>query len=93
MVQASPRELVPERGTRGMKRVQRRVSCGGAHGGCAPTPTEHPGFDYGGRRGGGPGGRGWVDPRSYFPHDPFDSASGDASIFELGLIPDMSHAP
>lgn len=82
-----PREPVPKRGARGVKRGQLRVTRGGR----ASAPTEHPCFDYGGWRGGGPGRRGRADLESYIPHYPFDSLSGYAPTFTLGLMLDTSH--
>ncbi|KAI5654432.1 hypothetical protein M9H77_31619 [Catharanthus roseus] len=46
-----------------------------------------------GRRGGGPGKWRQADPRSYVPHDSFDSLGGDALTFTLGLTPDAPSHP
>ncbi|KAI5673355.1 hypothetical protein M9H77_13719 [Catharanthus roseus] len=74
-----PQQLVPKHGARGVKKDAIRLPGGRAHGGCAPTPPH-------------PGRQGRVDLGSYVPHDPFDSPSGDASIFSLGLTPiTLSH--
>ncbi|KAI5659001.1 hypothetical protein M9H77_27794 [Catharanthus roseus] len=73
-------EPIPECNTCGVKRGTRRLSSGGACGGCAPSPP------HSGRgRGSGKWGRG--DPGSYVPSNPFHSPDLDALTFNLGLTP------
>ncbi|KAI5662920.1 hypothetical protein M9H77_22243 [Catharanthus roseus] len=58
-----PWEFVPEHGARGVKKGKRRLPRGRTCGGCAPVPPlMGAGFNHGGWRGGGFGGRGRADP-------------------------------
>ncbi|KAI5677347.1 hypothetical protein M9H77_08297 [Catharanthus roseus] len=93
-----PREPVPDRGARGVKRRARRVPGGGARGGRPPAPPDigrgHADPSRGGEMGEGSGGRGLGDLGSSYQVEPFDSLDLGMPSFSLGLtLPTQSYPP
>ncbi|KAI5659564.1 hypothetical protein M9H77_28357 [Catharanthus roseus] len=93
-----PREPVPDRGARGVKRGARGLHGGGARGGRPPAPLDlcrrHADPGRGGEMGEGSGGRGLGDLGSSYQVESLDSPDLYMPSFSLGLTqPTQSHPP
>ncbi|KAI5680783.1 hypothetical protein M9H77_02010 [Catharanthus roseus] len=92
-----PREPIPDRGARGVKRSARRFPGGEARRGRPPTPPDlgrgHAVPGRGGEMGEGSGGRGLGDLGSSYQVEPFDSPNLGMPSFSLGLTSSTQSNP
>ncbi|KAI5672591.1 hypothetical protein M9H77_12955 [Catharanthus roseus] len=92
-----PREPIPDRGARGLKRGAHKLPGGGARGGQPPAPPNlgrgHADPGRGGGMGEGFGGYGLGDLGCSYQVEPFNSPNLGTPSFFLGLMPPTQSRP